>query len=291
MSHRTRSRLWGLVLSVLLLSAGLAGCIPQMRRGGDMPPPTQSAELPDTFEIDRRIQELDAEITKEERNVSDHRSLINMTYLDLWKIEKGGPATSRGGISQNGPVDVEHEIIRLQGDIAAIEKDITNRKRRIVTLTNEKARILDQKTKACFPGDTLVLTGEGLLKPIRLVKTGDMVMTFDIGSQTDIPKPVLATYQDQNNHYYMINHAIQTTAFERLLTTTGWKEVIHLKQGDKVFTDQGLTTIHSLVINKEIQTVHNLQVKDAHTFYVIHNGDTRYLVHNTDGGSEGGGQK
>lgn len=290
MSCTTHARLLGLVLSILFLIAGLAGCISQMKKSADQPLP-QSAEPPNTFEMNQRIQELDAEIAKEERNVSDHRSLINMTYLDLWKIEKGGPASSRGGISQNGPVDVEHEIIRLQGDIAAIEKDITNRKRRIASLTNEKARILDQKNKACFPGDTLVLTGEGLLKPIRLVKSGDMVMTFDIGSQTDIPKPVLATYQSENNHYYMINHAVRTTAFERFLTPTGWKEVIQLKRGDQVVTDQGLATIHSLVIKKEIQTVHNLQVQDAHTFYVIHSGDKRYLVHNTGGGGEGGGKK
>lgn len=290
MSCNIHTRLLGLVLSVLFLSTGLVGCISQMEKGGN-PPLSQRAETPSTFEMDQRIHELDAEIAKEERNVSDHRSLINMTYLDLWKIEKGGPASSRGGISQNGPVDVEHEIIRLQGDIAATEKDITNRKRHIVDLINEKARILDQKNKACFPGDTLVLTGEGLLKPIRLVKSGDMIMTFDIGSQTDIPKPVLATYQSENNHYYTINHAIRTTAFERLLTENGWKEVIQLKQGDKVVTDQGLATIHSLVIKKEIQTVHNLQVEDAHTFYVIHSGDTRYLVHNTGGGGGGGGGK
>ncbi|MDX2448482.1 MAG: polymorphic toxin-type HINT domain-containing protein [Desulfobacterales bacterium] len=291
MSRHMRTRLLGLVLSVLFLFTGLAGCISHMKKSGGPPPQVQSAEPPDTFQTKQRLQELDAEIAREERNVSDHRSLINMTFLDLWKIEQGGPSSSRGGISQNGPVDVEHEIIRLQNDIAAIEKDITIRKRRIASMTNEKAHILDQETRACFPGDTLVLTDEGLLKPIRLVTPGDRVMTFDIGSQTDIPKPVLATYQSENNHYYVINHAVRTTAFERLLTENGWKEAIHLKVGDKVFTDQGLTTIHTLDIKKEVQTVHNLQVQDAHTFYVFHSGDKRYLVHNTGGGSEGGRNK
>ncbi len=101
-----------------------------MQKGG-APPAAKTNQTQDPTDMTQRVLEIDTEIDKEQTNIDEHRSLINMTYLDLWQIEKGGPATSRGGISQNGPVDVEHEIIRLQGDIAAIEKDITSRRRRI----------------------------------------------------------------------------------------------------------------------------------------------------------------
>jgi len=99
-----------------LLMFVLAGCI-------SPGPQRSSRQLVPVGAVDQ-INAIDAEIAKEQRQISDHRSLINQWYLDLWKVEKGGPATSRGGISQNGPVDVEHEIIRLQGDIAALYADV-----------------------------------------------------------------------------------------------------------------------------------------------------------------------
>ncbi len=66
-------------------------------------------------------------------------------------------------------------------------------------------------------------------------------------------------------------------------------KVSRFKVGDKVHTDQGLTNIHSIVVKREVQTVHNLQVQDSHTFYVMDDGEKRYLVHNTGGG--GGSSK
>jgi len=149
--------------------------------------------------------------------------------------------------------------------------------------------ILNQGKQSCFPGNTFVQMKEGVLKPIRQVRVGDMIMTFDIGTQTNVAKRVLTTYKDNNNHYYLINNSIRATAYERFLTTSGWKKVIHLKTGDKIQTNQGLETIDTLTINNGTLKVHNLQVEGSHTFYVMGDSDKSYLVHNSGGG--GGGSK
>ena len=275
MNSMKRERFITLLMCSLIL-IGLAGCISTGQKASSTPAAPPNAN--------ERIKNIDAEIAKEQQQVSEHRSYINQWYLDLWAVEKAGPSSSRGGISQNGPVDVEHEIIRIQGDITAAEKDITNRKRRIESLMQEKSRIENQERKSCFPTETRVLTGDGRLMPIQQIKPGDTVMTYDIGTRTDIPKPVLETYKDANNHYYLINQAVKATAFERFLTPEGWKQVLLLKKGDRILTRHGFETIQSLVVKNGPLEVYNLQVADSHTFYVVGEGEGHYLVHNTGGG-------
>ena len=261
-----------------LLLIGLAGCIsPGQERSAPLAAPAVGVE---------RIKTIDDEIAKEQQHISEHRTFINGSYIDLWQVQRGGPTSSRGGISQNKPVDVKHEIIRIQGDIAAAEKDITNRNRRIESLIQEKSKIEDQETKACFPAETRLLTGDGRLETIQQIKIGDMVMTFDIGAQVNTPKPVLNTFKNSNNHYYLINHAVKATAFERFLTPAGWKQVLLLKKGDQIFTRKGLETIDSLIVKKEPLEVYNLQVADSHTFYVVGEDEMAYLVHNSSGGGK-----
>ena len=114
-------------------------------------------------------------------------------------------------------------------------------------------------------------------------------MTFDIGTQTNVARRVLNTYKDNNNHYYLINDSIKATAYERFLTTNGWRKVMHLKKGDKIQTDHGFEIIDTLTINNGFLEVHNLQIEKSHTFYVTGKSDKRYLVHNSGGG--GGGSK
>ncbi|MCK5310639.1 MAG: hypothetical protein KAJ62_00920 [Desulfobacteraceae bacterium] len=166
--------------------------------------------------------------------------------------------------------------------------DNSRRQKRIDKLESKKAEILRQESASCFPGETFIQTKEGRLKPIMQIKAGEMIMAFDIGSQTNVPRRVLKAYKDTNNHYYLINKAIKATAYERFLTTNGWEKVMNLKKGDIIKTNQGLETIDSLIIENGILEVYNLQVEESHTFYVAGQGDKLYLVHNTSGGGSSG---
>jgi hypothetical protein len=174
----------------------------------------------------------------------------------------------------------------IQEKMDATMDDNSRLKRKIKKLTSEKAAILNQATPSCFPGETFIQTKNGKLKPIRQIKAGDMVMAFDIGTQTNVPRKVLDTYKDNNNHYYLINGSVKATAYERFLTPNGWKQVMHLKKGDTVQTNQGMETIDSLIIKNGVLEVYNLQVEESHTFYVAGHGGKLYIVHNY--GSSGG---
>jgi hypothetical protein len=231
----------------------------------------------DIFAVRQQIKKIDAEIAKREANIEKYRELKSQWLWEQTKlVQEMGTASqaTRGGMVSAGPRDFAHDYTRLQNDIAAVKPGIEREERKIILLTQEKTRILNQQKNSCFPGETLVLTEKGRLKPIEQVKPGDRVMTFDIGAQADIPKPVLHTYKSSNNHYYLINNA--------------WKKILHLKQGDKIHTSQGLETIHSLVVQYEPLEVHNLHVEGSHTFYVVGEDEKLYLVHNTGGGGGGG---
>ncbi len=179
-----------------------------------------------------------------------------------------------------------HPYEGIDAGITGLTDDNLRRKRKIKDLTEQKAAILQQEESACFPGETYIQSDRGQLIPISRIKAGDMVMTFDIGTQTNVARKVVETYKNTNNHYYLINNAIKTTAYERFLTTKGWDQVLHLKIGDKIQTSQGMKIINSLTIQNGELEVYNLQIEKSHTFYVIGSGEDLYLVHNSSGGSK-----
>jgi hypothetical protein len=286
---------WGLLICLGVL-IGAAGCLTHSKQGQMSPkaqevqPVSQNEPSRDGAGVIERIREIDAEIEREQREIEANRSLITGWTMTSWEVIQGGSATrggidNRPGLNAGGlPSDPEQAMIMLNGNIAAGERDIVKRQERIDRLVLEKSRLTDQQTTGCFPAETLVLMGEGTPKPIQQVRPGDMVMTFDVAAQADIPKPVLEAYRTHNNHYYLINNAVKATAFERFLTSGGWRKALLLKQGDTLHTPQGWETIHTLALRNGAIEVHNLQVEDSHTFYVVGEDGHPYLVHNTGGG-------
>jgi len=219
----------------------------------------------------KRVRIIQHQIDEEKRVIRRNRTMVTIL-------------TEKLGIEEDD-AKADKQIAKID----ALWADNTRRKSKIDELSSKEAAIFNQSTNSCFPAETFIQTNKGKLKPINQIKVGDMVMTFDIGTQTNIPRRVLDTYKDNNNHYYLINHAIKATAYERFLTTNGWEKVIHLKKGDRIQTDQGMEIIDSLIIKNGELEVFNLQVEASHTFYVVGFGDKLYLVHNSGGG--GGGSK
>ena len=180
----------------------------------------------------KRMSDIDNQIAVERRTIRTNDKKSGRMYKNAL------------GIVHN---DEQSKSVRegVYEKIAVINDDNARRRNEIRKLESKKAEILSQESASCFPGETFIQTNESKLKPIMQVQPGEMIMAFDIGSQTNVPRRVLETYKDTNNHYYLINSAIKATAYERFLTTNGWKKVMNLNKGDIIQTDQGLETIEN----------------------------------------------
>ena len=157
----------------------------------------------------------------------------------------------------------------------------------LIRLEQERQTLISQ-TGGCFPPDTLVTMADGSVKPFQTIRPGDQVLTYDIGYQTMVGKPVLDVYTVEGNHPYTINGELTTTGTERLLSDTGWKRVRDLHQGDKVQIDGRMVEISAIDYRRTDNTLYNMQVDDSHNFYIVTDSGTRWLVHNS---SSGGGSK
>jgi hypothetical protein len=129
---------------------------------------------------------------------------------------------------------------------------------------------------------------DGSFKPFLQIVPGDMVLTYDIGYDTLVSRPVVEVYAVDANHLYTINGEFMTTGGERLLTRNGWKKVRDLKKGDAVHVDGRMVEIDRIAYDRVNQTLHNMQVEGTHNFYVVTASGAKYLVHNTSGGGGGG---
>lgn len=173
--------------------------------------------------------------------------------------------------------------------VVATEAEIVRINKQLEKLEDEKKRILTE-TMGCFPPDTLVFLEDGSTKPFAEIVVGDLVMTYDIGHEVLVGKPVVDLYSLVANHLYTINGALKTTGGERLLTQDGWKTVRNLNVGDVVHVNGYMVGIDSIRIDRVALRVVNMQVADTHNFYVQTSDGSKYLVHNSGGGGGGGGK-
>lgn len=173
---------------------------------------------------------------------------------------------------------------------AAAEEEIVRINKQLTKLEEEKKRILAEST-GCFPPDTLVFLENGSTKPFAKIAVGDLVMTYDIGHEVLIGKPVVDLYSLEANHIYTINGALKTTGGERLLSQDGWKTIRNLKVGDVVHVNGHMVGIDSIQMERVEMRVVNMQVAETHNFYVQAPDGSKYLVHNSSGGGGGSGGK
>ena len=142
-------------------------------------------------------------------------------------------------------------------------------------------------TSGCFPAGTLVQKGDGGFKRIENVRPGDVLMTYDIGSDLFTTSPVKEVYLFDNNHYYVVNNKLKVTAGERFLTPEGWKRAQYLKTGDYILSARRMKEVTSVTLVHEPVKVYNLHVANSHNFYVAPDKTVTYLVHNSGGGGGG----
>jgi RHS repeat-associated protein len=164
--------------------------------------------------------------------------------------------------------------------------------------TQKKARkTLEAARKECnsFVPGTLVLLADGSTKPIEDIELGDDVVTAheDTGELAGTHEVtatitghgfknlVTITTAGDTDHD---GKADQVTATDRhpfwVPALRKWVDADQLQVGDWLLTDSGAwAQIVDVQHAARVQTVHNLTVSGAHTYYVVA-GDTRVLNHN-----------
>jgi hypothetical protein len=171
---------------------------------------------------------------------------------------------------------------RAKRELKMAQKHAQHEKRTIDSQAAQKTA--DGLTNGCFPYDMQVVMSDGTTRSIAEVKPGDVVLTYDIGYDQIVGKPVVATYVVQSNHLYTVNGGLKTTATERVLTQSGWKPLIALTEQDQVHVNGQMMDIDTIAYQRMELTTYNLQVGDTHNFYVKTGSGDTYLIHNCGGG-------
>jgi hypothetical protein len=271
-----------MLLTALLMV--LVGCTIGMPSGGSANPPKVADAPP---EPPRTIEEVERDIDRTQKHIED-LSTYETQQRQIGVINQVEHDRTRGWVKLDGHPSYEELADQAYAQAAATEKEIQRLERQVTKLEKEKQTILSQST-GCFPPDALVTMEDGAFKPFKAIAPGDKVLTYDIGYDQVVSRPVIGRYKVDANHLYTINGELMTTGGERLLTRSGWKKVRDLKIGDVVHMDGRMVEIVSIDYQRVHRTLYNLQVEDTHNFYVVTANGARYLVHNTGGGSGGGG--
>jgi len=261
------------------------GCvIPGSAPSSTVAPPPKVADSPPP--APRSLEEVDAEIDRLEKHI-DGLSEHEKDQRKIGVINEVANYKSRGWTKGDGKASYEEVADLAYEQAAATQKEIQRLKRQLSKTQKEKQDILSQST-GCFLPDALVKMKDGSFKPFEQIVPGDKVLTYDIGYDTPVSRPVVEVYAVDANHLYTINGEFMTTGGERLLTRNGWKKVRDLKKGDAVHVDGRMVEIDSIAYHRVNQTLHNMQVEGTHNFYVVTASGAKYLVHNTGGGGGGG---
>lgn len=247
------------------------------------PAPAPKAAAPPA--APRSIDELDRERANLKERI-DGLKKFEIEQRQIGVIKQLEHEKSRGWVKLDGHPTAEEESDLGYAQAAAAEKEIQQLERQLGKIEKEKQQILSQST-GCFPAEMRVKMGDGSFKPIREVVPGDRVLTYDIGCEALVSRPVIKRYQVEANHLYTINGELATTGGERLLTQTGWKIVRDLKEGDLVHVEGRRLTVERIDYQRVERTLYNLQVADTHNFYVVTAEGVPYLVHNSGGGGGG----
>jgi hypothetical protein len=232
----------------------------------------------------RSLEEVDAEIDRLEKHI-DGLSEYEKDQRKIGVINEVANYKSRGWTKGDSKPSYEEVADLAYEQAAATQKEVRRLKRQLSKTQKQKQDILSQSA-GCFTPDALVKMEDGSFRPFLRIAPGDKVLTYDIGYDTLVSRPVVEIYAVDANHLYTINGEFMTTGGERLLTRDGWKKVRDLKEGESIHVDGRMVEIDRIAYDRVNQTLHNMQVEGTHNFYVVTASGAKYLVHNSGGGGK-----
>ncbi|MFM9587021.1 golvesin C-terminal-like domain-containing protein [Streptomyces caniscabiei] len=147
-----------------------------------------------------------------------------------------------------------------------------------------------------FVPGTRVLMADGATKPIEAVRKGDRVMAAQPGDERPLAREVTATITSAGEKE-LVRVTVDTDGAKgdrtSTLTATGnhpfwvrntgrWTKAVELAVGQWLRTSAGTyVQVAAVEGSRRSARVHNLTVRDAHTYYVLA-GETPVLVHNSN---------
>jgi hypothetical protein len=142
-------------------------------------------------------------------------------------------------------------------------------------------RLYFRSTGGCFSADTLVATENGN-KPISEVEVGDRVLAYNETAEKVGAYRVSAVLVSQGTalaYLTLGGERIETTPEHPFYTREdGWLSAGELRVGVQVLRADGqYGTVEAIRVVEHRQSVYNLTVEEAHTYFV---GGGRWLVHN-----------
>lgn len=281
---------WMLGIMLVVLVAVNSGCVFSTAGavGTYAKDSTAPSQLSKTEDIDRKITETKKRKQDLQEYANTHRSqavIFEQKHNSSrgWIRSDPTAGTSMSHMEHGESADYHN------AQAAGTEVEIARINRELSRLEDEKQSALNE-SMGCFPPETLVSMEDGTSKFFTEISVGDMVMTYDIGHDVQVAKPVVERYEIIANHMYTINDELKTTGGERLLTLKGWETVRNLNVGDFIHINGQMIRINNIQQQRIDMRVVNMQVADTHNFYVQTSDGSRYLVHNSGGGGGGGGK-
>jgi len=136
----------------------------------------------------------------------------------------------------------------------------------------------------CFLAGTPIALPDGTEKPIEDIKVGDVVLSYDEKTQTNVPSIVKKTFyhpKEQSNSYLIINNRLRVTPNHPVLVNGRWQEIGNANIGNVLRLWDGNNLIISSIrrVYDKVPS-YNLEIENTHTYYA---GDV--LVHNGWGGT------
>ena len=132
----------------------------------------------------------------------------------------------------------------------------------------------------CFLAGTPVALLDGTEKPIEDIEVGDIVLSYDEKTQTNVASKVEETShhpKEQTNSYLIINNKLRVTPNHPVFVNNKWQRIDNAKIGNvlRLWNGNNLIITSIRLVYDNVQA-YNLRIENTHTYYVwdvlVHNG-------------------
>ncbi|MBE0495052.1 MAG: hypothetical protein IBX45_01445 [Campylobacterales bacterium] len=244
----------------------------------------------------KKYEELQAKQEKNKQLIKEAEMERIGADLEIIKVLKGTAgvndqldSTPSVAKMSDEPVDPLEQLKHLEWVKEKADIEADGLKKEVAKIEQEMDKILNEASRSCFPPGTQIVMDDGSFKAIDAIVAGERVMVYDIGKEQISTATVSHTWEDVNNHFYILNDTIYATAYERFLTHEGWKKIRDIGIGEAIFNGNHYTVVERKDKIAAQTPVYNLTITKSHNFFILPSAHEPILVHNTPGGGSGGG--